>query len=100
MKIRLEIPKARLLPSQGRNADSNSAGSATAFGFAKLSECFYGDAVPTPEQGQSYRAWLDPDKTDAEFVFFVGWTRSNDQMVFEDGNGDLHAFVPDEVEVV
>lgn len=100
MKIRLEIPKVQELPSQGRNADSNSAGSATAFEDAE-------NRVSAPWLGATrlkvrahYRAWLDLDKPDAEFVFFVGWSAANDKLIFEDAAGDVLVSSPDEIEVV
>lgn len=100
MKIRLEIPRAQELPSQGRNSGSIPDGGATRFrGLAFL----YGDEginLCALRPRGFYRAWLDADKPDGEFVFFVGWVASNNQLVFEDGLGDLHAFKPDEVEVV
>lgn len=100
MKIRLEIPKARELPSQGRNADSISAGSATAHVCGGLfidPASFYGLLV---EEGCFYRVWMDPDKDDAEFVRFVGWTANNDGLILEDGNGGIYIATAEEVEVV
>jgi len=49
--------------------------------------------------GQCYRAFLESDNPDPEFVFFVGWKASNDLAVFEDADGDLHVFAPDEIEI-
>lgn len=100
MKIRLEIPRAQELPSQGRNSGSIPDGGTTA--LAAVTEALgrvyiFGASL---RQGGFYRAWLDSDKPDGEFVFFVGWLASNNQLVFEDGHGDLHGFKPDEVEVV
>lgn len=100
MKIRLEIPKTRQLPSQGRNADSISAGSATAFdevpSFVEFQRIVNGGLV----ERQFYRAVIDSDKSDCEFVFFVGWLSANQKLVFEDGHGDVLVFKPDEVELV
>lgn len=100
MKIRLEIPRAQELPSQGRNSGSIPDGGAT--GFAAFDRWWRNQYLDRPslEVGQHYRAWLDPDKTDAEFVFFVGWNSAGGMMVFEDGNGDLHLYSPDEMDIV
>lgn len=100
MKIKIEIPRTQELPSQGRNSGSIPDGSAIAVSLA-------GEAVARAfiighqlRQGGFYRAWLDTDKDDSEFVFFVGWLAANNQLVFEDGHGDLHGYKPDEIEVV
>ena len=99
MKIRLEIPKAQELPSQGRNPGSIPGGSAiVASGDDILLIDQRVDAYLLRPRG-FYRAWLDSDKPDGEFVFFVGWLASNNLLVFEDGTGDLHSCAPDEVEV-
>lgn len=100
MKIRLEIPRNQELPSQGRNPGSIPGGSAMAVELVAeaLGRAFViGRGL---RQGGFYRAWIDADETDGEFVFFVGWMASNNQLVFEDGHGDLYGFKPDEVEVV
>jgi hypothetical protein len=46
-----------------------------------------------------YRATIDSDETNSEFVFFVGWNATRNRLVFESGDGDLHVFQPDEVEI-
>lgn len=100
MKIRLEIPRVAELPSQGRNPGSIPGGSAIVA---------HDDNILLIDQRVNahilrprgfYRAWLDSDNSDGEFVFFVGWLASNNLLVFEDGHGDLHSCAPHEIEVV
>jgi hypothetical protein len=52
-----------------------------------------------PFPGRYYRAVVDSDESNSEFVFFVGWNATNTRLIFEDGNGDVYVFRTDEVEV-
>lgn len=99
MKIRLEIPGNRELPSQGRNSGSIPDGGTTSRNQDVKGFTIQAVNSFQPVQGAIYRAFLDPDEADVEFVFFVGWTASNERLVFEDGNGDLHVCTADEIDI-
>ena len=100
MKIRIEIAKNGQLPSQGRNAGSIPAGSAI------VPEGF--EIIEAPKDvnpflfvpGRYYRAWFDITIDQSEFVFFVGWSASNEAVILEDGSTDFHKFKFDEIEFV
>lgn len=100
MKIRIEIAKNGQLPSQGRNAGSIPAGSTTDNVGAKIDQ----DTQPVNPflfvPGRYYRAWFDVTVDQSEFVFFVGWSASNEAVILEDGSTDFHKFKFDEIEFV
>lgn len=99
MRIRLELPRAKALPSQGRNRGSIPLGGAIASNAIGIDEVLRGDSGGAPIAGQFYRAWLDDDKPDGEFVFFVGWGVSNLTLIFQDTDGDVLICDLGEVEV-
>lgn len=99
MKIRLEMPRTRALPSQGRNPGSIPGGGTSMRPLIEMCVDYYGLGRWAPTSGEFYRAWLDDDKADGEFVFFVGWGCSNLTLIFQDKDGDLHVCGSDEVEV-
>lgn len=100
MQIRIEIAKAGQLPSQGRNAGSIPAGSTMLESESKIAECaaMVNSLLFTP--GRYYRAWFDLSEDKSEFVFFVGWSSSNEAVILEDGTTDFHRFKFDEIEFV
>jgi len=88
MKIRLEIAKASELPSQGRNADSNSAGSATACSEVEIPQPVEAVGLMPLTRGCCYRILPEDAGGWAEFVLYVGRNRDG-EFVFQDANGDL-----------
>lgn len=100
MKIRIEIAKNGQLPSQGRNAGSIPAGSASVEPALENAQ----EVQPVNPflfvPGRYYRAWFDIIIDQSEFVFFVGWSASNEAVILEDGSTDFHKFKFDEIEFV
>ncbi len=95
----------RTRPSQGRNPGSIPGGSTIGLAtllpegqVAKSISDLLGGGAVTLQPGTFYRAQIEGDESDEQFVYFVGWGATNSRLIFETGAGALHRFYQDEVD--